>query len=115
MNFITTFIEASKKQINLGTLLILVAIGFNYSQIHQLQQNTQGLAKAVATEYAFDVIAYGFKGAQSDEEILKLVAQWHRDEWGAQIGALQTLCDVAPRRLDGIVGEQLATRVCRIT
>lgn len=67
------------------------------------------------TDYAYNVIAINFRSAETHEDILALVKQWKKDEWGAQLGALRTICDTDPDRLLTIGTAQQVTALCRLT
>lgn len=67
------------------------------------------------TEYAYNVIAINLQNAETHEQILALVKQWKKDEWGAQLGALRTICDTDADRLLTIGTAQQVADMCRLT
>lgn len=71
------------------------------------------IAINVSLVYPRKVIAYGLNDASSSLEIVLIIRKWKHDKWGAQVGALRTLC-LVPWGLDGIVGDRDQKIVCRI-
>lgn len=71
--------------------------------------------RKATTDYAYNVIAINFHNAETHEDILALVKQWKKNEWGAQLGALRTICDADPDRLLTIGTVQQTAALCRLT
>ena len=71
--------------------------------------------RKATTDYAYNVIAINFHNAETHEDILALVEQWKKDEWGAQLGALRTICEADPDRLLTIGTAQQVAALCRLT
>lgn len=78
--------------------------------LYELQEHSH----QAATNYPFSVIQYGFADVDTDEQKVELVRQWHHDKWGAQIGAIRTLCAETPNRLEELLSVDTTKTVCSI-
>lgn len=110
-----TFFTTVAKKTEMAAVWVLAV--FMCYQTYQLQQLTsyvgEGVHKA-GTDYAFNVIEYGLKDLSTQDAIIAQVEQWHADKWGAQIGAIETICSYNPNRLTELVDKDTSLTLCRI-
>ncbi|CAL9955633.1 hypothetical protein VPHK225_0011 [Vibrio phage K225] len=111
----TNLVEAFKTKMNLGIIILIILTLFNVQQVNELKVGSGELLKKSTTEYAFTVIAYGLKDAQNEQDIIAQVITWRRDKWGAQIGAINTVCRVDPDRLNDLMERPTAVKACRLS
>ena len=112
---IANIVEAFKVKANLGILVLILLVGFNTAQINTIMDSNGELLKKSTTEYAFTVVSYGLKDAQSDSDIVAQIIKWRDMEWGAQIGAINTICRVDYSRLLDLMDQSTAVKACRLS
>jgi len=114
-------LEIADKQMKIGIfLMVILSCVCVYSTISvknsvdELNSNINNAKLEATLLYPMNVINYGLNEASSTEEVLNLIKKWHDDEWGAQIGALQTVCDTSPESLLAIMTAKDQVEVCRL-
>lgn len=110
-----SLVDAFKTQANLGVIVLILMTMHNIQQVNIIKTDTSELLKKSMTEYAFTVIAYGLKDAQNEQDIIAEVLKWRKDEWGAQIGAINVVCRVDPSRLEGLMENSTMLKACRLS
>lgn len=106
---VSYFMAAIGKAKGVGFYILVIML-----IIYNVNLGMTYLLNKAATDYAYEVTTINLKGAGSHEEIRQLIVTWKELEWGAQLGAIKTLCDVAPERLDALTGYQLRLDLCRL-
>ncbi|AIZ01362.1 hypothetical protein CJY_0011 [Vibrio phage CJY] len=111
-------IELATKRMGLAVLMLIVIVGYNTYQINAVAESVKyqqdELTKMVATQYAYDVLAFGLKHTTSDGEIVETVKKWKADGWSAQMGAIRTVCSNHPARLLVLMSEDAKRLICRL-
>lgn len=100
---------------NVLNWLMVAAILFNGYKLEEMGQQISYLNHKSTTEYSLNVLKFGYKNASNHAEIVELTKQWVRDNWGAQIGAIRTVCNESPNRLEELVPKDTALMLCRIS
>ncbi len=98
-----------------ATAVLMIGIIFNGHQIQETNTALMQVINGAETNYALNVIEYGLKGKTEDKDIYDQIAVWHEDDWGAQIGAIITLCESEPNRLEELVSAETTKAICRLT
>ncbi|AUG88478.1 hypothetical protein PQC39_gp114 [Vibrio phage Vp_R1] len=107
-----TFLTENTK----GGFLVLVAlVGFNIYQINKINIGLTPIINRATTEYAYNVISYSLRDADTEVKIINAINKWKDDGWSAQLGAMRTMCSITPDRLTGLMTPDTVTKVCRIT
>lgn len=88
-------------------MLIAVFILWAFSEVWQR-------IDYAAYAYPQSVVIYNLKDAKDSDEMLRLVKEWHSLHWGAQIAALQVLCDKNRSFVNQLAGQESATKICRV-
>lgn len=114
MGFILQALTGMKEKAGATYVVLFLVIAVNLWQIERMLGINERMSTMVATEYAYDVVAYGLKDAESETDIIDSVVEWKRLGWGAQVGGVKTICDNAPFRFDAIMSEATKRMVCRI-
>ncbi|MPW29304.1 hypothetical protein F9L16_09860 [Agarivorans sp. B2Z047] len=109
MNIASIF-ELSKQKVTLKDVFIISLVVYTAMETTEISEKVE----TYSTQYAFDVLSYGFKDLGSDAEIKAQVKEWHKNDWGAQIAAIQVICDASPTRLEVLMSKQLSKEVCRL-
>lgn len=120
-----SFIPAITGLLNEKTAVAILACGLLYvgNSLHQTQESMTIAVESnsalmiteshkAQTEYALNVIEYGIAGTTAESEIFDLIQIWHNDKWGAQVGGITTICESEPNRLQELVSEDLAQKIC---
>ncbi len=110
----TNLLDAFKANVNLGVVIVSALLIFNTVRLGDIEYQISDGYKHASTAYAYNVVAYGLKDATTDEEVVEDIMVWHNDKWGAQIGALTTLCRIDPDQLHGLMSPETAVKVCRV-
>lgn len=100
----------SEKSSAVKTLVLCAVLGWQTYQLNEIASHTH----VGMTNYPMAVIEYGFADVDETKEKIELVRQWHRDKWGAQIGALRTVCAEKPNRLEEILDKDTVKVICVI-
>lgn len=108
---ILTFFKDSK---GLSNMILLLGILYNGYCIQQTTDSIKRIAFDAETNYAMQVIEYGLGDLTDPQEVYNQISIWHKNEWGAQIGALRTICKVEPNRLEELVDMEVAKSICRL-
>ena len=108
---ILSFFTDSK---TIGNTLLLLGILYNGYTIKDIGDVLKDSSYYAETNYAMEVVEFGFRGITDDDEIFELVKKWKDEKKGDNIGALNVLCKVLPNRLEEIVSSDTAKAVCRI-
>lgn len=67
-----------------------------------------------STFYPYQVVAYGLEATENDAQVVAQVRAWKEDKWGAQVGALKTMCSFTPWRIDRLMSGATRRVVCRM-
>lgn len=117
-----TIVTTMKTKVNLGMILMLgltAYCSYYVRDIHntrtQLLRYYDKKIQAARVDYAYNVVVFGLKEVHNPAESYELIQMWKTDNWGAQIGAVQILCQYDKTRLDNILTTDISTSVCRIT
>lgn len=109
-----------ERKYSIGVIIVVIVGGltlYNVNQmnvqLNRLNNNIDTVASDATTEYAYNVIKSDLSKYNTESEIMDRFQLWIDQEWSAQLGAVTTLCDNDKTRLDNIVGEDLATTMCR--
>lgn len=108
------FLNILKPTESIAVWILAVVMAWNSYQLSEISKTLGDSAYKAATDYSFNVIEYGFADVSEESEIINLVEKWHADKWGAQIGAIKTICDYTPNRLTELVIDKTAISLCRI-
>ena len=91
-------------------LLLVCLFAASAFQSHE----TNELVKNTSVQYEYKMMQFAMKDLDSPTGAVTLVRQWQDDKWGAQIAAVQVLCDRGYEKLTGLVGTTSASSMCRI-
>lgn len=111
LNMITSFLKPTE---SIAVWLLAIGMVYNAYALTQLTASVSDGVHRAGTDYAFNVIEYGLKDLSSQDQIVEQVKKWHADKWGAQIGAIETICHYTPNRLEALVDKDAALVLCRI-
>lgn len=106
-------------------LAIVALFAYNAMQTNQVKAAQEDMRVAQVEifkaidiqtyEFAFGLIERGFAGTSSSVEVLSIVQNWEDNDWGAQLVALDILCEQPGRgRLLELVPIDTGTGICRI-
>lgn len=107
----------------MATVLILFGLQTWNSYVtkenfHETKKGLDRLSSAVEYQtYDFPerLISRGFSGAESGADAIAKTQEWKVNGWGAQLTALNILCDQEDRvNLSRIVDKETAVSICRI-
>lgn len=112
LSWLSTHLTSSTNVLN---WLMVGAILFNGYKLEEMGQQITYLNHKSTTEYALNVLKYGYRHATDSEDIVAITKQWANDDWGAQIGAIRTICNESPNRLEELVTKDTALMLCRIS
>lgn len=115
MNLFVTIIEMFKLRVNLGLVVTVMLLCYNIEQVEAIKGKVESMNIIATTAYPYNVIKYGLKGSDSEADIYATIRKWREDDWGAQIGAMQTLCEKNPKRLGILMNKDTLRRACRIS
>ncbi|MEZ9233848.1 hypothetical protein AB4259_22620 [Vibrio amylolyticus] len=68
----------------------------------------------LASEYAFNVVEQGLAGKSDPKLQVEQVANWKKNGWSAQTGAIKTLCNINKERMELFMDEKVVKDVCRL-
>ena len=108
------FVDIVSKSTKLALVLLFLAVSHNTYQINEISNVLHSQQKVSSTEYAYDVLAFGLRNAPNDESIVDTVKKWKAGGWSAQMGAIRTICDNHPMRLDALMSENAKRLICRM-
>lgn len=70
--------------------------------------------KGAKTAYALAVLEINLRGFEDDKQIYAAVAQWKKDSWGAQLGALRVVCETDAAMLEVFGSRDMTLTLCRL-
>ena len=108
-------VDAFKTQMNLGIVVVIILSLVNLQQTNTLRTKAEDLYKNATTEYAFTVVAYELKDAKDERDVIAQVIEWRNKNWGAQIGAINVVCRVDPKRMHQLMDPSTAIKACRLS
>ena len=88
-------------------VVLFAASAYQSNQTNELVVNT-------SVQYEYKMMQFAMKDLDAPNEAVTLVRQWQDDKWGAQIAAIQVLCERGYDKLTGLVGTDSASSMCRI-
>lgn len=113
-------LKLTEQKVNIGiAIMFVLTLYSNYlvivmgNKIEDLSVKLENAELEVMLEYPMNVIEYGLQDATTDEQVQNQITTWINDKWGAQIGALETVCDNDISKLNSLMSEELAREVCR--
>lgn len=112
---LVTLLSAINPKTHFYPFIMVLIMSYMAYQVQEIKVEIAASNHAATTNYAFNVIKYGLEDASTDAEVIALVKQWNDLKWGAQIGAIHTLCNEQPNRLVSLVRPETATTLCRLT
>ncbi len=113
--FIGSILSAIQLKEGLAVWVLAVAMAANTYQLSTVADNLTKESHASTTQYAINVLKYGYSDVSSPEEVIALTKKWNKEKWGAQIAAIRTLCNEKPNRLFELVDQETAVTLCRMS
>lgn len=119
MKNISLFLNEQKISVGIAFMLVMTIIttvttvDTNAKLKETIAINQHEVAKATTT-LSYNIIKFNLKDIQNMNDVKNEIDLWYEQKWGAQIGALQTLCDVFPSRLDSLMTEDVKVYACKL-
>lgn len=115
-----TILQISEKKVSVAFIIMALCTFSNLLLTNKAVNAVETLATKIENseldamlEYPMNVIEYGLQDTTSAQDVQDQITIWVQDKWGAQIGAIETVCDNDISRLHEVMSEDLSIEVCR--
>lgn len=115
-----TILQISEKKVSIAFIIMVTCTFSNLMLTNKAVHAVEALSSRIENskldamlEYPMNVIQYGLQDTTSDQDVQDQITIWVQDKWGAQIGAIETICDTDISRLHEVMSEDLSIEVCR--
>lgn len=111
----------SDQKVTIGVLLMFimtcvsafVSMDTNIKITDTIKANRVELEKAT-TMHSYNMLKFNLKNVDSMASVKLEIQKWYEEEWGAQISALQTVCEVSPLKLNTLMTEDVKIFACKL-
>lgn len=110
LTWLATNVCSSK---NMFQLVISMALLWQGAQLQQINTVISEETHTAKTEYAYNVLKYGYRNDTTEEEIVQTTKKWVEEGHASRVAALVTLCDESPNRLNTLVSPKNVITLCR--
>lgn len=91
-------------------LMLILGLSANYATL----QKVSGFEEA-QYNYSYRLVSRSLANISEKDEAIKLVRKWEAEKWGAQLTAINILCNGPGRvKLEDMWGLQGSTDICRV-